>query len=283
MSYLIVSDSSSNLLKLAGENYRTVPLHVMLGSTDWADTPETDLSLFDKALDSYRGRTTSSCPSPDEWISAFGEEETVFCITISNQLSGSYNCAMTAKQMYEEQHPDRKVYVIDSLATGPRMVLMIGYLREQIAQGADYETAYQRTVEYRDKTGLLFTLESIQMLASAGRANPLIAKAIGILDMRIVGNASPQGTIEVVGKHRGYKKSLVSTFKAMLNLNYDGGKVVISHNRNEVAARELAELIREKFGDVMIDIHRTTVLCSYYAEKGGYIVGFEKAAARRQV
>ena len=66
----------------------------------------------------------------------------------------------------------------------------------------------------------------------------------------------------------------------MLNLNYDGGKVVISHNRNEQAANELADMIREKFGDVMIDIHRTTVLCSYYAEKGGFIVGFEKAKVR---
>ena len=245
MSYLIVSDSSSNLFKIEGENYKTVPLHIMIGDTDWADTADVDMDAFDEALYSFDGKTSSSCPSPDEWLESFGDAETVFCFTITHGLSGSYNGAMTAKSMYEEHHPDRHVYVIDSFATGPKMVLMIEYLRDQLANGADPETAYNKTIEYRSNTGLLFTLQSIQMLAKAGRVSPFIAKAVGLLEM--------------------------------LNLNYNGGKVVISHNRNEQAANDLAELIREKFGDVLIDIHRTGILCSYYAEKGGFIVGFERS------
>lgn len=277
MSYLIVSDSSSNLFKIEGENYKTVPLHIMIGDTDWADTADVDMDAFDEALYSFDGKTSSSCPSPDEWLESFGDAETVFCFTITHGLSGSYNGAMTAKSMYEEHHPDRHVYVIDSFATGPKMVLMIEYLRDQLANGADPETAYNRTIEYRSNTGLLFTLQSIQMLAKAGRVSPFIAKAVGLLDMRMIGEANDEGKIDLVGKHRGYKKTLLGTFKQMLNLNYNGGKVVISHNRNEQAANDLAELIREKFGDVLIDIHRTGILCSYYAEKGGFIVGFERS------
>ena len=277
MSYLIVSDSSSNLFKIEGENYKTVPLHIMIGDTDWADTADVDMDAFDEALYSFDGKTSSSCPSPDEWLESFGDAETVFCFTITHGLSGSYNGAMTAKSMYEEHHPGRHVYVIDSLATGPKMVLMIEYLRDQLANGADPETAYNKTIEYRSNTGLLFTLQSIQMLAKAGRVSPFIAKAVGLLDMRMIGEANDEGKIDLVGKHRGYKKTLLGTFKQMLNLNYTGGKVVISHNRNEQAANDLAELIREKFGDVLIDIHRTGILCSYYAEKGGFIVGFERS------
>lgn len=277
MSYLIVSDSSSNLFKIEGENYKTVPLHIMIGDTDWADTADVDMDAFDEALYSFDGKTSSSCPSPDEWLESFGDAETVFCFTITHGLSGSYNGAMTAKSMYEEHHPDRHVYVIDSLATGPKMVLLIEYLRDQLANGADPETAYNKTIEYRSNTGLLFTLQSIQMLAKAGRVSPFIAKAVGLLDMRMIGEANDEGKIDLVGKHRGYKKTLLGTFKQMLNLNYNGGKVVISHNRNEQAANDLAELIREKFGDVLIDIHRTGILCSYYAEKGGFIVGFERS------
>ena len=277
MSYLIVSDSSSNLFKIEGENYKTVPLHIMIGDTDWADTADVDMDAFDEALYSFDGKTSSSCPSPDEWLESFGDAETVFCFTITHGLSGSYNGAMTAKSMYEEHHPGRHVYVIDSLATGPKMVLMIEYLRDQLANGADPETAYNKTLEYRSNTGLLFTLQSIQMLAKAGRVSPFIAKAVGLLDMRMIGEANDEGKIDLVGKHRGYKKTLLGTFKQMLNLNYNGGKVVISHNRNEQAANDLAELIREKFGDVLIDIHRTGILCSYYAEKGGFIVGFERS------
>ncbi|MDO5775491.1 MAG: DegV family protein [Eubacteriales bacterium] len=277
MSYLIVSDSSSNLFKIEGENYKTVPLHIMIGDTDWADTADVDMDAFDEALYSFDGKTSSSCPSPDEWLESFGDAETVFCFTITHGLSGSYNGAMTAKSMYEEHHPGRHVYVIDSLATGPKMVLMIEYLRDQLANGADPETAYNKTLEYRSNTGLLFTLQSIQMLAKAGRVSPFIAKAVGLLDMRMIGEANDEGKIDLVGKHRGYKKTLLGTFKQMLNLNYNGGKVVISHNRNEQAANDLAALIREKFGDVLIDIHRTGILCSYYAEKGGFIVGFERS------
>ncbi len=277
MSYLIVSDSSSNVMNIPGENYKTVPLHIMLGDKDWSDGPDTDMDAFCTMLDGFKGKTSSSCPSPQEWFAAFGEAETIFCFTISCNLSGSYNSAMTAKHMYEEQHPERKVYVLDSLATGPKMVLMMEYLRDQLAKGADPETAYNKTIEYREQTGLIFTLQSIQMLANAGRVSPFIAKAVGLLDMRMIGVANSEGRIELGGKHRGYKKTLIGTFKQMLNMDYDGGKVVISHSRNQQAADDLAELIREKFGNVMIDIHKTTVLCSYYAEKGGFIVGFEKA------
>lgn len=277
MSYLIVSDSSSNLMKIDGENYKTVPLHIMLGDKDWADTPDVDMDAFDSAIDNFKGKTSSSCPSPNEWVESFGDAETVFCFTISYSLSGSYNSAMTAKHMYEEQHPDRHVYVMDSYATGPRMVLMIEFLRNELAKGTDPETACTKTLEYRDTTGLLFTLQSIQMLANAGRVSPFIAKAVGILDMRMIGEANDEGRLELVDKHRGYNRTLAGTFKHMLKKNYAGGKVVISHNRNEQAANDLAAMIREKFGDVMIDIHRTTVLCSYYAEKGGFIVGYERA------
>ena len=116
MSYLIVSDSSSNLFNIEGENYKTVPLHIMIGGTDWADTADVDMDAFDEALYSFDGKTSSSCPSPDEWLESFGDAETVFCFTITHGLSGSYNGAMTAKSMYEEHHPGRHVYVIDSLA-----------------------------------------------------------------------------------------------------------------------------------------------------------------------
>lgn len=276
MSYLIVSDSSSNLRSIPGENYKTVPLHIMLGDADWADTADVDMDKFYEAFDSYKGKTSSSCPSPDEWLTSFGDEELIFCFTITYSLSGSYNSAMTAKHMYEEQHPDRKVYVLDSYATGPRMVLMIDYLRARLAEGDDPDTACSKTMEYRDKVGLLFTLQSIQMLANAGRVSPFIAKAVGILDVRMIGEANEEGRLVLVDKHRGYKRTMQGTFKQMLNHGYKGGRVIITHNRNQQAADDLAAMIRERFGDdVRIETHPSSILCSYYEEKGGFIVGYE--------
>lgn len=277
MSYLIVSDSSCNLYDLYGENYKTVPLHIMINGTDWADTPDTNIDEFNDALDNNTGATSTSCPSPDEWLSAFGDAEEIYCFTISHNLSGSFNCAVSAKHIYEEQHPDRHVYVIDSLATGPKMILMIQRLHKLISEGITGEAAVEKVTEYRDKeTALLFTLQSIKRLADNGRVNPLLVKAIGILDLRIIGAASPEGTINLVGKHRGAAKVLKGTYKQMLSHGYNGGKIIISHNQNPEDANALADMARKQFGnDIEVEIHRTTELCSFYAEKYGYIVGFE--------
>ncbi len=282
MAYRIVTDSSSDILKKDDPGFRSVPLHIILGEEDWPDTADTDLDAFDAALDAYTGRSSTSCPSPLEWYNAFGDAETVYCFTITYSLSGSFNSAMTAKKMYEEDHPGSRVYVCDSYATGGRMVLMMDYLKELLDAGTDYEEAYHKVMAYRDQTELMFTLQSMKMLAANGRVSPLVAKAAGILDVRLVGRASEEGKLTIIDKHRGAKRVLLGTFKQMLAYGYNGGRVVISHNRNLPDAQALAALIREKFGEkVWIDIHRTTELCSYYAEKGGYIIGFEKKECDR--
>ena len=278
MSYVIVSDSSSNVHDMHDEHYKTVPLHIMIGGVDWPDTADTDIDKFNDALDhAEAGTTSTSCPSPDEWISAFGDADEVYCFTISHNLSGSYNCAVSAKHIYEEHHPDRHVYVIDSLATGPKMILMIQLLERLIVDGITGEAAVEKVLSYRDHdTALLFTLQSIKRLADNGRVNPLLVKAIGILDLRIIGEASPEGTILIAGKHRGAAKVLKGTYKQMLRLGYNGGKIIISHNQNQADADALAAMAREQFGQsVEVKIHRTTELCSFYAEKYGYIIGFE--------
>ncbi len=277
MAYRIVSDSSSDILKKDDPNYRSVPLHILFGDQDWPDTADTDLEAFDAAMDANTGRSSTSCPSPLEWYQAFGDAEVVYCFTITYSLSGSYNSAMTAKSMYEEEFPERHVYVCDSYATGGRMVLMMDYLRELLDAGTAYEEAYHKVMRYRDQTELMFALQSMKMLAANGRVSPLVAKAAGILDMRLIGRASEEGKLTLIDRHRGARRVLLGTFKQMLAYGYNGGRVVISHNRNPEDANSLAKLIREKFGEkVWIDIHRTTELCSYYAEKGGYIIGFEK-------
>jgi len=249
MTYRIVSDSSSDILKKDDPNYRSVPLHILFGGQDWPDTADTDLDAFDAALDANTGSSSTSCPSPHEWYEAFGDADVVYCFTITHTLSGSFNSAMSAKHQYEEEHPDRKVYVCDSYATGGRMVLMMDYLTELLEKGTDFEEAYTSVMRYRDQTELMFTLQSMKMLAANGRVPQLLAKAAGILDMRLVGRASEEGKLTLIDRHRGARRVLLGTFKQMLSYGYNGGRVVISHNRNLEDANGLAKLIREKFGD----------------------------------
>ena len=114
MKMKIVADSSANLLALPDIDFGIVPLHVIVGENDYVDDDKIDLTAMQEDLSSYKGKTSTSSPSPHEWENAFGDADVVFCITITSTLSGTYNSAVIAKDIYEQNHAGRKVYVLDS-------------------------------------------------------------------------------------------------------------------------------------------------------------------------
>ena len=132
-------------------------------------------------------------------------------------------------------------------------------------------------MEYSKRTHLMFSLESLDNFAKNGRVSPIVAKMAGLLGIRVVGRASEQGDLEPLGKHRGEKKALEAIVNHLKEMGLQSGKVRIAHCFNENAARALKEMIREKFAKkVHVKLYRCRGLCSFYAEKGGMLVGFEK-------
>ena len=262
VKYQIVSDSASDLLELADINFSTVPLHIVVDGTDFADDARLSVpNLLDKLRNGKS--STTACPSPDDWITAFHDADRVFCVTITSGLSGSYNSAVIAKDIYEEKHPDRKVYIIDSLATGSKMVMLCEKLRELIQAGHDAEEIYRQIKEYNEHCFLYFALASLDNLARNGRVSPILAKGIKILGIRIVGTASTEGMLEPLSKCRGDKRSIPAIIEFMKEKGYQGGRVVITHNGNHEAAMELKRQLKTTFGTRSGEIHRTRGLCSY--------------------
>lgn len=274
MNYKIVSDSSSNITSYEGANFASVPLHIIVGDQDFVDNENVDLDAMQTALSKYKGKTSTSCPSPEDWINAFGDADAVFCVTITSKLSGSYNCANTAKQMYEESHPGKKVFVVDSLSTGPHMVLLIDKIAELIAKELDPEEIYKQVLEYHKHTCLFFALASVNNLARNGRINSILAVGIGVLGIRIVGEAV-EGTLKPMDKGRGDKKALQCFMRYMEERGYKNGRVLISHTGNPAAAEELKKMIIAKYGEFRGTIYSDTALCSYYAEPGSVLLSFE--------
>lgn len=274
VKYQIVSDSASDLLELADINFSTVPLHIVVDGTDFADDARLSVpNLLDKLRNGKS--STTACPSPDDWITAFHDADRVFCVTITSGLSGSYNSAVIAKDIYEEKHPDRKVYIIDSLATGSKMVMLCEKLRELILAGHDAEEIYRQIKEYNEHCFLYFALASLDNLAKNGRVSPILAKGIKILGIRIVGTASTEGMLEPLSKCRGDKRSIPAIIEYMKEKGYQGGRVVITHNGNHEAAMELKRQLKTTFGTRSGEIHRTRGLCSYYAEPGSIMLAFD--------
>lgn len=223
----------------------------------------------------YKGKSSSSCPSPEEWAEQFRRADEVFALTITSSLSGSYNSAMTARTMVLEEQPDKKICIIDTLSTGPEMMLLIEKLNEYFKEGLDFDTICDKIRIYQQHTHLIFHLESLDNLVKNGRTSKLIAKMADVLNIHIVGCASREGTLEVLHKCRGANRSYSSMLKEMIQNGYSNGKVIISHCENEAGAKLLKSKIEAAYETPDIRILPTGGLCSFYAERKGILLGYE--------
>lgn len=276
MDYKIVADSSSDILYLENIPFSSAPLKIITKDKEYVDNDALDVKNMIEELSCYKGKSSTACPSPNDWTENFGEAKNVFCITITSGLSGSYNSACIAKSDYEQSHTDRKVFVIDSLSAGPALKLITEKLTEFILSGAAFDDICTEITAYNKKLGTLFVLESMKNLANNGRVSHLAAKAAGLLGIRAIGRASEKGTIELLEKPRGEMKALKNVVLNMAKMGCAGKKIRISHADNEFAANTLKELILKEFPFSDIEIYPSRALCSFYAEKGGLIIGFEK-------
>ena len=272
----IVADSSANLMEMTSVPFDSAPLKIITAQREFVDDRTLDLEEMLHYFHSYKGRSQTSCPNPQDWLKAFGDGEDIFCITITSGLSGSYNAALVAKEMYESENPGRRVFVIDSLSAGPELTLLAQKLEQLIGEGKTFEEICAYMPEYQKKTGLLFMLESLNNFAANGRVSPAVAKIAGVLGIRIVGKASDQGTLEPMDKCRGEAKSLSAILKHLKESGLRKGKVLLHHCLNEGAANRLKEMIQTELPEVAVKIGKNLGLCSYYAEIGGLLVGYEK-------
>jgi DegV family protein with EDD domain len=276
MKFKIVTDSSANLRTIdANVAFQSVPLTIRVENREFTDDETLDLSDMLETLATTKSKSSSSCPNMEDYLSAFGDADRIFCITITRNLSGSYNSARLAKEEYESLYPDRKVCVVDSLSAGPELKLIANRIVELIKSSAVYEEICEKIAGYQTHTRLIFCLESMKNLANNGRVSPIVAKIAGVLGIRAIGKASDEGTLEVLDKVRGEKGAVVRIFERMLEMGYQGGKVLIDNCVNLPAAKALQELVHSKFPKAEVEHDSCAGLCSFYAEKGGLMVGFE--------
>ena len=275
MNVKIVADSSANLLAFEGIPYASVPLKIVTAEREFVDDAALDTNEMLTYIESYSGKSGTACPGVGEWVEAFGDAEYVFTVAITSNLSGSHNSAVQAKAVYEEEHPGRKVCCLDSLSTGPEMILIVEKLQELLESGLSFQETEEKIRTYMEKTHLMFMLESVENLAKNGRVSPLIAKAVGFLNIRIVGKASDVGTLQQLHKCRGEKKALETILSEMEGHGFTGGKVRINHAHNPAAAEALLKLVRSKYPNIEPTISPMTGLCCFYAERGSVMIGFE--------
>ncbi len=274
--YKIVADSSADTYKIDGVPFAYAPLKIITSEREFTDNESLNLSEMTSFLSDYKGKSSSSCPNPEDWLSAFGESENIFCISISATLSGSYNAALTAKEIYLESHPQSNILVINTLSCGPELILLIEKLRDYISEGLEFNDICEKISEYQKSTGLLFMLESMKNLANNGRVSQIAAKAAGLLGIRVVGKASDNGDLQQLSKCRGEDRALGFITDFIVNDGAKNGKIRIDHCQNLETAQKLADIFKAKIPDADITINSAKGLCCFYAEQGGLLIGYEK-------
>ncbi len=278
MTYKIVADSSANLTSHnGGIPFESVPLRIMTDEKEYVDNAELDVHGMLDDLAKYKGRSHTSCPNSEEYLASFGDAENVFVVTITAELSGSYNAAKVAADTYMAEHPGRRVFVVNSHSTGGECVLLCDKLCELINAGVPFDDIVEQITAYNKRTRLIFALESMRNLANNGRVSHLVAKMASIIGIRAIGRASSIGTLEMTNKSRGVQNAMTDIVKNMQKEGCIGGKVYLHHADNEIAAKLLKEKIEAAFERVKVIVGELRGLCGFYAERGGVMVGFEAA------
>lgn len=274
MNYTMVADSSSNVLSMEDSRYVSVPMKVR-AEKEYVDDKHLDLARMVEELKNHKGTSGSACPSVGEWLDAFGDADYVFGTTMSKNLSGSYNAACEAARIYMEENPGKKAFIFNTLSAGPQQALLNEKVMELANQDLDFEEVREKALEYYRNTHILFCLESMMNLARNGRTSMAVAKIAGMLGIRVCGDVKA-GMITPVHKPRGAKKATETLVQMMKERGfYDGAQLRIAHCFGQTQAQDLADAVLAQFPNARITLEPTTALCSFYAEAGGLMIGFE--------
>ncbi|WP_314830437.1 DegV family protein [uncultured Streptococcus sp.] len=279
MTWKIIADSGCDFREMAhlakDTQFESVPLTIQVENEIFVDDKQLDIDLMMEKMYASSAASKSACPSPDDYLKSFEGADKIFVVTITGTLSGSNNSAQVAKKIFLEEHPDAQIHVIDSLSAGGEVDLLVTKLNELIQQDLSFDEVVEVISRYQEKTKLLFVLAKVDNLVKNGRLSKLLRTVVGLLNIRMVGEASQTGTLELLQKARGSKKALASAIEELLKAGYKGGRLIIAHRNNEKFCQQFSQLIQEKYPQAQIETIPTSGLCSFYAEEGGILMGYE--------
>ena len=156
------------------------------------------------------------------------------------------------------------------------MDLLVTKINRLIASGLEFEEVVSAITTYQENTKLLFVLAKVDNLVKNGRLSKLVGAVVGLLNIRMVGEASSEGKLELLQKARGHKKSVTAAWEEMKKAGYKGGRIIMAHRNNDKFFQQFSDLVKETYPEASIEEVATSGLCSFYAEEGGLLMGYER-------
>ena len=277
MSYKIVLDSCGELPEhLKSDNrYEIVPLELQVGEERMWDDETFDQKKFLQKVAECPTCPKSACPSPERYMQAFDcAAEDIYVVTLSGNLSGSYNSAYLARSMYLEKNPDKKIHVFDSCSASCGETQIAFYISSLAEEGKSFEEIIPLAEQFRDDLTTYFVLDNLDTLRKNGRLSRVKAFVASTLAVKPVMGSTDDGNIVQRGQAIGMKKALVKMADIILGEKTDLQKrtLMITHCNCPDKAEKFKEIICKEadFRDILI--MDTAGVSSMYANDGGIIV-----------
>ena len=279
MKYKIIGDSCCDISK-SNEVYgkvQHIPLTLSLEGKEYIDDETFNQKEFIDHVAASKDYARSACPSPQSYMDAYeGDYDSVFVVTLSGNLSGSYNSAMTGMKMYYEEYPNdgKKIHVFDSCSASCGEGNIAQKIYELAEQGLSHEEIVETVNAYSLEMKTYFVIETLEPLRKNGRLSNLKAIVASVLNIKPVMSATDDGLIIQLGQARGMERSLKKMIEYIVEntKNIEEKVLAISHvNCLERAMWVKEEILKlAKFRD--ITIADTAGVATLYANDGGIIV-----------
>lgn len=278
--YKIVMDSCGELTEESKSDghFQTVSLELEVDGYRIRDDETFDQTDFLRRVKESPNCPKSSCPSPEEYMHAYeGEEEHVYAVTLSRELSGSYNSAVLGKNLYEEEHgasTPKKIYVFNSCSASIGETLIGLKVQEYEEAGLAFEEVVKRTEAYIASMNTYFVLESLETLRKNGRLTNLKAFIANTLNIKPIMGSTDEGAICQLGQARGINKALEKMVRIMTEQTKDCKNriLAISHCNCPERAVAVKRMIEQIVHFKQIIVLDTAGVSSMYANDGGIII-----------
>ena len=278
MSFHIVCDSCTDLTEedLKKGCYTLVPLTLLVEGVEIIYDETFDQADFLAKVAASKESVKSACPAPESYMEAYSKADDIYVVTLSAELSGSYNSAVLGKNLYEEENGTKNIHVVNSRGAATTQVLIARKLNEYASQGMPFEEVVDKIEEYTTSLRTYFVLETLEVLRKNGRLSRLSATIAGALNIKPVMIGTRDGVIQKAAQARGMKKALAKMVEHMGSEGRDltRRQFVISHCNCYERAVYVKELIKKHLHAEDVDIVDTKGVSSLYACDGGIIVSY---------
>ncbi len=277
MSYKIVIDSCGELPASYKEDARfeSVPLTLTVEGEDIVDDDSFDQKSFLAKVAASPTCPKSSCPSPDRYKSAYDcPAEHIYAVTLSAELSGSYNSAMLGRQLLLEETPDKKIHVFNSRSASIGETLIALKIQECEDAGMDFEETVAHVEAYIRGQHTYFVLENLETFRKNGRLSRAKALTATVLNIKPIMGSTDEGNVQQLDKARGINKALVKMVDLAVAQAVDTEKKIlaISHCNCPERAQIVKEAILERLPVRDVLLLDTAGVSSMYANDGGIIL-----------